>query len=371
MTLRWGILGPGAIARNFAKDLAIINERESALCERDHYLHHISAVASSDRKVAVKFAEEFSTAKVFDSYHELLASDEVDVVYIANVQSLHHQTTLQALSAGKHVLCEKPFALSAKQAREMIDLATKSNLFLMEAMWMRFLPHIKNVLEQIQSGAIGDILAIRADHGQWVYRKKNHRLLDPRLGGGALLDLGIYPIALTYALLGKPEEIISAATFTKSFHPNQSASSGSSQSDKSTQDLDVGVNAGVGVVDSAVALIFRYPNNALASLHTTIESSTATVAEISGTLGRIEIDRSFYAPTSFRRIMHNGEIYSYENPWHGSDYLGLGEEAEEVRRCIEAGLLQSPVQSHQVTLDVMEILDEIRGQIGLTFPGEI
>jgi predicted dehydrogenase len=344
MTLRWGILGPGAIARNFAKDLTIINERESALCERDHNLHHISAVASSDRTVAEKFAEEFSTAKVFDSYHELLASDEVDVVYIANVQSLHHQTTLQALNAGKHVLCEKPFALSAKQAREMIDLATKNKLFLMEAMWMRFLPHIKNVLEQIEAGAIGEILAIRADHGQWVYRKKNHRLLDPRLGGGALLDLGIYPIALTYAILGKPEKIMAAATLQ---------------------------NLGVGVVDAAVAMIFRYPNNALASLHTTIESITATVAEISGTLGRIEIDRSFYAPTSFRRIMHSGEITSYENPWHGSDYLGLGEEAEEVRRCIEAGLTQSPVQSHQITLDVMEILDEIRGQIGLKFPSEI
>jgi predicted dehydrogenase len=369
MTLRWGILGPGAIAHSFARDLAILNERDFALCELSQQvhqqLHRISAVASSNRAIAEKFAEEFSTAKVFNSYQDLLSSDEVDVVYIANVQNLHHQTTLQALAAGKHVLCEKPFALNSRQVQEMIDLAQRNKLFLMEAMWMRFLPHIQKVLEQIQSGAIGQILSIRADHGQWVYRKKNHRLLDPRLGGGALLDLGIYPIALTYAILGKPIKISSFATFTKSFQPNQIEENSAGPSHGKVEE------EGIGVVDSSVALIFQYPDNALATLHTTIEATTATVAEISGTLGRIEIDRSFYAPTSFRRIMNSGEIFNFENPWRSSDYLGLGEEAEEVRRCIEAHLLQSPVQSHQATLDVMNIMDEIRGQIGLRFPGEL
>jgi predicted dehydrogenase len=333
MALRWGILAAGSIARVFARDLSIIDPAQSA--------HKINAVASRDIVRAAQFAQDFDIPQYFGSYSEVLDSAEIDVVYVANVQSSHHATVMQALHAGKHVLCEKPFAINLREADEMFNLARDQKLFLMEAMWTRFLPHTMKILEVIKEGAIGEPRFVIADHGQWVYRKKDHRLLDPARGGGALLDLGVYPITLAHLVLGIPDEIKATSSFT-----------------------DRGV-------DSEVSISLHYAQGKSATLHTTIESVTATRATIAGSEGRIDIDRSFYAPTGFTLSRHDGHQSRFENPLQQAGYVGLGEQAQEVARAIAAGEVESPLRRHQETREVMMIMDQIRSQIGLRYPSEI
>jgi predicted dehydrogenase len=333
MPLRWGILAPGSIASVFARDLNILDPT--------HLEHRIISVGSRDAVRAAQFAAKFQIDRHYGSYSQVLQSDDVDIVYIANVQSGHFQTVISALEAGKHVLCEKPFAMNVNEARSMFQLAKEKKLFLMEAMWTRFLPHIIEVLRMINDGAIGQPRYILADHGQWVYRKVNHRLLDPDKGGGALLDLGVYPVTLSHLILGAPEKIDAHAHF---------APSG---------------------VDSDVAMIFGHPSGATSLLHTTLESVTATRATIAGSLGRIEIDRSFYAPTGFSFFGHDGSTFRYENPLLHPDYVGLGEQVREVARCISEGLIESPLRPERDTLEVMEILDRVRKMIGLRYPCEV
>lgn len=333
MPLRWGILAPGSIARVFVRDLNIIDP--------SHRDHQIISVGSRDAVRAAQFAAELDIPNHHGSYSQVLQSDEVEIVYIASVQSAHFETVMAALDAGKHVLCEKPFAMNATEAQLMIQSAKEKNLFLMEAMWTRFLPHIIEVLKMVNDGAIGDPRFLLADHGQWVYRKVNHRLLDPAKGGGALLDLGVYPITLSHLILGMPSTIRAEAHLT---------STG---------------------VDSDVAMIFHHSGESTSVLHTTLESVTATRATIAGTQGRIEIDRSFYAPTGFTYFGHDGSTLRYENPLQDSGYVGLAEQVREVARCIESGLIESPLRRHQDTLDVMEIMDQVRRRIGLRYPSEV
>lgn len=333
MALRWGILGSGAIARVFASDLAIVDPSQE--------IHRITAVASRDHVRAAQFASEQEIDFHAEGYSRVLERDDVDIVYVANVQSAHHEVVMQALSAGKHVLCEKPFAINAQQASEMFATAKKNSLFLMEAMWSRFLPHIKRILELIESGEIGEPRFVIADHGQWVYRKENHRLLDPIKGGGALLDLGVYPITLAHLVLGVPEKISASAHFT-----------------------DRGV-------DSDVTMNLRYRDGKSATLHTTIESVTATRATIAGSEGRIDVDKDFYAPAGFTLKRHDGREMRFDNPLQIAGYVGLGEQTMEVARAISAGELESPLRPHQATIEVMTIMDRIREEIGLRYPCEI
>lgn len=333
MPLRWGILGPGSIARVFARDLKIIDPSQ-----RDHL---ITSVGSREVVRAAQFASEFEIRSHHGSYSSVIQSEDVDIVYVANVQSAHYETVMAALEAGKHVLCEKPFAITSHQAELMFKRAKEKDRFLMEAMWTRFLPHIIEVLKVIEDGAIGDPRYLIADHGQWVYRKENHRLLDPDKGGGALLDLGVYPITLAHLILGKPHGVKAIAHFTPSG------------------------------VDSDVAMIFDYSNDASALLHTTIESVTATRATIAGTAGRIEVDRSFYAPTGFTLFRNDGTTSRYENPLKDPAYVGLGEQLREVASCISRGENESSIRPHRDTLEVMEIMDQVRALIGLRYPSEI
>jgi predicted dehydrogenase len=333
MALRWGILAAGAIARVFANDLTIIDPTRKK--------HRITSVASRDAERAARFATEFDIPRSFGSYSGVLESDDVDVVYVANVQSSHHEVVMAALHAGKNVLCEKPLALNLRQVDEMFGLAAAKKLFLMEAMWTRFLPHITSILTMIRDGVIGRPRFVIADHGQWVYRKKNHRLLDPHQGGGALLDLGIYPITLAHLILGMPEQVLARASFTESG------------------------------VDSDVSIALHYSDGRSATLHTTIESVTATRALIAGEKGRIEIDRSFYAPTGFTLYRNDGEVRRYENPLQIPGYVGIGEQVHEVARCIDSGEMESPLRTYQDTREVMAIMEKVRHQIGLRYPSEI
>lgn len=334
MPLRWGILGAGSIARKFASDLRIINQR-------GRIAHEITAVSSRDESRANSFANEFGIGKALAGYQSLADCDDVDVIYIANVHSHHRDAVIQMLSGGKHVLCEKPFAINAKQTREMIEKAQSQKLFLMEAMWTRFLPHIIALLNQIESGAIGEVISIDADHGQWLYKRPDHRVLDHNLGGGALLDLGVYPITFAHLILGLPAKFEAIATLA----PNG--------------------------IDDQTSMIFSYPFGATATLHTTIKSATGIRAVVAGTKGRIEVERSFYAPSSFTIYGNDGSERTFRPHPFESGYVGLGEQAVEVERCLEAGLIESPMRPLATTLEVMELMDSIRERIGLRYPGEI
>ena len=334
MPLRWGILGAGSIARKFVSDLKIINQR-------GRIAHEIKAVASRDESRAKAFASEFDIKDAIAGYQSLAEHEGIDVIYIANVHSHHRDATLQMLSGNKHVLCEKPFAINANQTREMIEAARSRNLFLMEAMWTRFLPHVIALLDEISNGAIGEIISIDADHGQWLYKRRDHRVLNHKLGGGALLDLGVYPITFAHLILGLPQKFEAVATI---------AANG---------------------IDDQTSMIFSYPSGATATLHTTIQSATGIRAVVAGTKGRIEVERSFYAPSSFTIYGNDGSEQTFKPYPFEKGYVGLGEQAIEVERCLAEGLIESPMRPLASTLEVMELMDSIRERVGLIYPGEV
>ena len=320
MSIKWGILGTGGIAHDFARDVREYTEME------------IAAVGSR----SLEKARQFELAQsAFGSYEELVNSD-VDAIYVATPHQLHCENTLLALNAGKPVLCEKPFAVSAFEASQMIEGAKANNLLLMEAMWARFLPHMIRVREIIASGILGEIVSVRADHGQWFRLDPEFRLFKPELGGGALFDLGVYPISFAHMVLGSPEKI--TARSTKAFTG----------------------------VDGQTSIIMEYKSGAHAILNATNLAATPNRALIIGRDARIEIDRTYYAPTTFRVINHKDEIIDgWDKKYVGH---GLREEAIEFARCLRAGEKESPMMPLDETLAVMASIDEVKKQIGLEFP---
>lgn len=321
-SFRWGVIGTGGIARAFAKDLE--------LTER----HRVTHFGSRTLSKAEVLAKEFDAIPI--AGYENLVNSEVDAIYVATPHAMHSQNAILAIEAGKPVLVEKPFAGNAQQARAMIDAAKFHQVPLMEAMWSRFLPHFIRVREIVDSGAIGEIISIQADHGQQLPKDPYYRLHAPELAGGALLDLGIYPISLASMLLGRPERILARGEINESG------------------------------VDSQTSTIFTYKNGAHAILTTTLLIRTPCLAKIIGTLGRIEIDSNFYTPTSFRTVI-GGETIEYPNQYVGH---GLREQAVAFEELISSGKIESQVMSHTESLTIMETLDEIREQIGLKYPFE-
>ena len=320
----WGILGTGGIAQAFAADLSHLPD------------HRVSGVGSRTLAAATAFAESYPGAIAYGSYQELVTSD-VDAIYIATPHTFHAEHALLALNAGKPVLCEKPFTINAGQARSVVDLARSRNLPLLEAIWTRFLPHIHLMQQIIEGGDLGEILTVSADHGQYLPREKAARLWEPALGGGALLDLGIYSITLAHLVLGAPEKIISDVTKT-----------------------DEGV-------DLQTSMIFHYQNGAQAILTCTMANRTAITATIAGSKARLELDASFYAPTSMRLITRDGDVTEYPNTYIGH---GLREEAVEFARMVRAGEMESPLMPHSRTIEIMELMDSVRREHGVIYPGE-
>ena len=322
---RWGILASGGIAQAFARDLSYINN------------HIVAAVGSRSQESADAFATEFPGCTAYGSYEDLVNDPTLDAIYVATPHPYHVSNTVLALNAGKPVLCEKPFTINAAEAREMKAAADSNGVALMEAMWARFLPHMHKVREVLASGVLGDIWAVEADHGQRLSDYANPRHWEPSLGGGALLDLGIYPISFAHMVLGKPDSITSSATFT-----------------------DKGV-------DASSTAIFNYKNGAQAILTSNMMVSTPCRATICGTLGKIEIDRTFYNPASMRVIMHDGATTEYPNEYKGH---GLREQAKEFERVVRTGELSSSILTPDESIEIMGSLDEIRKQIGLIYPSE-
>jgi predicted dehydrogenase len=324
-TIGWGILSTGWIAHTFAADLVLDG-------------HRVAAVGSRSLESAQAFAGEYGIPGAYGSYEELVADPAVDIVYVATPHSFHAQNAILALNAGKHVLVEKPFTLNAREAQSVVDLAASKNLLVLEAMWTRFLPHISRIREIIESGQIGTVSAFIADHTQKLPTAPEHRMNNLELGGGALLDLGIYPISFASFLFGTPQHIESSATFSATG------------------------------VDARVAAIFRYGDGQFANTYSALDASGRNIATILGSEGRIEIDKTWYSPTTFRVVNGDDEIvesYVSEVTGRGMQYQAL-----EAERLIRAGEIGSTILSPAESVSIMQTLDDIRSQIGLVYPGE-
>ena len=323
-SFRWGILGTGGIAQAFAKDLAYLDD------------HVVAAVGSRTIASATKFASAFPGCVSYGSYDELVNAD-VDAIYVASPHPMHEEHAMLAMRAGKPVLCEKAFTINQRQARQLTDYSHAHNVALMEAMWTRFLPHIAQIKEIIAAGTLGEIHTVIADHGQYIPYERAARLWEPELGGGALLDLGIYSLTIAHLVLGNPSQIQAQATLTEK------------------------------KVDLQTSMILTYPSGAHALLSCTMAVRSSVSAVIAGEKARIEIDGSFYAPTAFRVITRDGEVTEYPKNYQGG---GLREEAREFARVVQSGEIESPLMPHATSLELMRQMDEIRRQIGVKYPGE-
>jgi predicted dehydrogenase len=325
MTLRWGILGTGGIARQFTRDLLLTG-------------HSVSAVGSRTKESAEEFANLFDLAAAHPSYESLVADPAVDLVYVATPHPMHHANARLALEAGKHVLVEKPFTLNAAQAQDLVDLAAAKDLLALEAMWTRWLPHMARLREVIKAGSIGEVRSMTADHTQFMPDDPGHRINDLRLGGGALLDLGIYPISFASEVFGTPQSVQATATFK-----------------------ETGADAQVGTM-------FRYAGGQIATTYTASVTRGPNVATVFGTAGRIEIDSVWYTATGLRVYDNAGKLVDeFRPPVEGR---GMQFQADEAERLVTEGRIDSDILPPQETVAIMATLDEIRAQIGLRYPGE-
>lgn len=322
---RWGIIGTGGIAREFATDVRRLQN------------HKIQAVGSRTEAKARDFVSEFIDCIPYGSYEDLVADPNIDGVYVATPHPAHVSNTLLSLRAGKPVLCEKPFAVNSVEAKLMIDTAKELNLTLMEAMWTRFLPHMQRTRQLLADGVIGQVVTVEADHGQRLAPLQIPRLMLPEFAGGAVLDLAIYPVSFAHMVLGVPQKITASAAFTPEG------------------------------VDSQTTAIFDYASGAQAILSANMDVITPCRAVISGTLGRIEIDRTFYRPTNVRVVLNDDSVVEYPNQYQGG---GWREQAAEFANLVRAGEKESPNLKLSETLQIMESMDEIRRLIKLKFPFE-
>jgi len=323
-SIRWGILGAGYIAGAFAD--AVNSRTRSPLL----------AVGSRNRDRVERFATAHGIPTTHLGYRSLVEDPQVDAVYVATPHSEHRAHALLAIAAGKHVLVEKAFMRNTGEAEEVFAAARAAGVFVMEAMWTRFLPHVAALRQVIAAGEIGEIVNISADHGQSFDYDPASRVFDPKLAGGALLDLGVYPISFAHDFLGVPDAVIAVGTLT-----------------------DTGV-------DGQISIVLSYGERVQATLSTTLWSKTPTTASISGTEGYIQVAGDFYAPTSFTVTRTDGAQWTFDRPAS----KGLQYEAAEVARRVAAGETESPRMTWDNTLEVMRTMDAVRAQIGLVYPGE-
>jgi predicted dehydrogenase len=325
-SLRWGILGTGGIARAFTKDLIATGMT-------------VAAVGSRTQASADAFAATHGIERAYPTYEALAADPDVDAIYISTPHPFHFENAKLVLGAGKHALVEKSFTLNARQAREVADLAASLNLVVLEAMWTRWLPHMVRVREIIAAGTLGEVRTVIADHNQRITDDPQHRMLDPELGGGALLDLGIYPVSFAWDIFGKPSSVTAISTPV--------------------------VSTGV---DRQTAILLGYPGGEQAVLQVALDTVGPNTAAVIGTLGRIEIDRVWYAPTGFTVYDESGTVIERFDQSVVS--RGMQFEALALQNIVRAGALEGAELPPSETVAIMETLDEVRRQIGLRYPGE-
>ncbi|MET0289892.1 MAG: Gfo/Idh/MocA family oxidoreductase [Pseudoxanthomonas sp.] len=322
--LRWGILATGGIAEQFTRDLQLAGLQ-------------VQAVGSRSVESAQRFAERFGIAQAHGRYAALVADPDVDIIYIATPHPQHADNALLALEAGKHVLVEKPFTLNGAQAARVVALARKQRLVVLEAMWTRFLPHMLRIREIIAAGTIGQLRSIHAEHRQCLPTDPDHRINALALGGGALLDLGIYPVSFAVDLLGLPLQTQAQARLSASG------------------------------VDAEIATLMRHAGNALSTSVSTLDGAGENAATVHGALGRIEIDATWYTPTSFTVRDLQGEVierFQAQVTGRGMQFQAF--EMEALVRHGGESVLMPPDQS----VGIMRTLDAIRAQIGLIYPGD-
>ena len=319
--VRWGIVGLGKIANKFAADLLLSENAE---------LH---AVASRDQGKANDFATLYHAKKSYDSYKKLAKDPDVDVVYIATPHVFHYENTLMCLDNGKHVLCEKPLGMNAIQVGEMLALAKKKDLFLMEGIWTRFHPSTQKVLDLIKQETIGEIIHLRADFGFAAAFDTEKRLFNKLLGGGSLLDVGLYPVYLSLQLLGKPQSISAQARFTETG------------------------------VDDFCTMTFNYGNNVKSQLESSLAINTSTKAYIVGIQGTIKIHSRFHECKRIS-LFKNGEEQVFDFEMKGNGYIY---EIEEVNRCISQGNTESEKLPLSFSLTLSQTLDSVLNEIGLEY----
>jgi predicted dehydrogenase len=324
-TIRWGILATGSIASSFAQAVTQTNGGR------------VVAVGSRADATARRFAERHGIPRWYGSYDGLIEDPAVDVVYVATTNDLHRANTLEALAAGKHVLCEKPLALNSTQARDMVTAAGDAGRFLMEAMWMRFQPYFFTLEELIAANRLGPVRWIQADFGFPAQSGPGGRLFNLGLGGGSLLDLGVYPLTFSYSLLGEPDEIDAVATLHESG------------------------------VDEQVGILLRHSGGGVSALSCSLVADTSTEATVAGPDGRIRVHAPFHHSPMLTLQQAGATVEVFDTSYEGN---GLRFEAEEVHRCLQDGLLESPRVPHRDTLAVMGLMDEVRRQVGVVYPGE-
>jgi predicted dehydrogenase len=322
--IRWGIVGAGKIAHSFAKDMALV--ADNRLC----------AVASRSLNKASEFADLYGAEHAFGSYDELFKSDVVDVVYIATPHTAHADLSIRAMDHKKHVLCEKPMGVNGDEVKQMLTSAKENKVFLMEALWSRFNPTIKRVKQLVDDGQIGTVAYLKADFAFYgLDRDKFGRILNPNLAGGTILDIGIYPIFLSYLLMGMPKSITAQSQF-----------------------YETGI-------ESQTAMIFEY-ENAQALLFSSLACNSEMKAEIAGSAGSLFINPRWHEASSYITEKDgNEELVTLEKIGKGYTY-----EIEEVASCINSGQLESKLWSHQNTTDLCRLLDTVREKAGIKFPFE-
>lgn len=327
--MRWGVLATGGMAAAFTADLVDLPDAE------------VVAVASRTAEPAKAFAERFGIPRAYGSWEELARDEEVDVVYVATPHVAHRAAAGLCLEAGRDVLCEKPFTLNVREAAELVALARERGRFLMEAMWMYCNPLVRRLKGLVDDGAIGEVRTVQADFGLSGPFPPSHRLRDPALGGGALLDLGVYPVSFAHLLLGEPSGVTAHAALSAEG------------------------------VDLQTGMLLSWESGAQALLHCSIVGGTGVTASVTGSAGRIDVPGGFFSPERFVLHRDGREPQEYALDPADGPHGTFRHEAAEVMRCLRAGERESPLVPLDGTLAVMRTLDAVRDRVGVRYPGEV
>ncbi|PCN49209.1 oxidoreductase [Curtobacterium sp. 'Ferrero'] len=325
MTVRWGVIGTGGIARSFVRDCAAAGVE-------------FVAVGSRSQSSADAFAAEFGIHRAHGSYEELVADPEVDAVYVATPHSRHAEDALLGIAGGKHVLVEKAFTITAAEARSVVDAARRADVAVMEAMWTRFLPQMAMIREIVAEGRIGRPRVVEATHHQALPTDPRHRLNDPALGGGALLDLGIYPISFAVDLLGLPESAVAAGTLSEQG------------------------------VDTQMGVVLNHPAGTQSVLHFGLDLASPNGASIIGEAGRIDLDSTFFTPTTWRLRDRDGAV---AEEFDSRERLtGYAHEARAFERMVTSGEHEGGPMDPEESVGIMALLDELRRQVGVRYAAD-
>ena len=323
--IKWGIIGAGRIARKFAEDLQLVEQAQ------------LVAIGSRNQSTADQFAAEFNLPRSYGSYAALAADAEIDAVYIATPHVFHYAHTLLCLEQGKAVLCEKPFAMNGKEVAGMIAAARKNNTFLMEALWSRFIPHYQQLMNMLQQKCIGEVMAVQANFGFKLQDNAPQRLYDIALGGGTLMDIGIYNVFFALGILGRPDGI------------------------------EAVIKKAANGIDEQCAVVFTYQNGSVAQLYSTFNATVPVELQIFGSTANIKLTHRFYEPSG-TILLSDATGINYQ-PVHVENGKGIGYvyEARHMTDCLLKGIKESPLMRFEDSILLMETLDRIREKAGLVY----